>query len=93
MPATKLSPLCDNNTINRHIATTIDAVGQPGFSATLAILCEVASGYDSTFISAFFKDQAPIGLYDNLGPHLSDTSIAPYLQFAYLLDPFHDLFR
>ncbi len=32
-------------------------------------------------------------LFVNLGQVLADAPITPYLEFAYLLDPFHDLFR
>jgi len=85
--------LPDKTSEHARIAAAIDAVGHPGFSQAISGLCEAASGYTSTFISAFFHDHPPTELFDNLSDHLADTSIAPYLDFAYLLDPFHDVFR
>lgn len=75
------------------IARAIDAIGQPEFAPAVAALCQAASGYTSTFISAFFQDHRPVKLFDNLGAAASSATIGPYLDFAYLLDPFHDLFR
>lgn len=79
--------------LNDLLATAVDNIGQSGFTATLAELCEAASGYDSTFIAAYFQDHPPVELFDNLASDLCDTTIAPYLEFAHLLDPFHNLFR
>ena len=93
MPNSANTPLPDQSREHARIADAIDAVGQPEFSQAISCLCEGASGYTSTFISAFFRDHPPTELFDNLSGCLSDTSIAPYLDFAYLLDPFHTLFR
>lgn len=82
-----------NDRLHELIATAIDGIGQPEFAAALAAICETASGYDSSFIAAFFRNHPPVELFDNLTSDASDTTIEPYLEFAYLLDPFHDLFR
>lgn len=76
-----------------RIAAAIDSIGQPQFVSAVAALCQSASGYTSTFISAFFRDQHPVELFDNLGVDASSVTIGPYLAFAYLLDPFYNLFR
>lgn len=78
---------------NTKLARTIDLIGQPQFVESLAELCEGASGYASTFVSAFFTDHPPIAMYDNLGEIESSATIAPYIDFAYVLDPFYNLFK
>ena len=78
---------------NTELAEAIDLIGQPQFLPKLANICEQASGYNSTFISAFFKDHQPVELFDNLGEQHSGLSIPPYIQFAYLLDPFYEIFK
>jgi len=80
-------------TTARLTAEAIEAIGQPGFPAVLAALCEAASGHSSTFVAAYFTGHPPVELFNNLSPKESDTTLTPYLDFAYLLDPFYDLFR
>ncbi|WP_291733395.1 LuxR family transcriptional regulator [Leisingera sp. F5] len=75
------------------LARAIELVGQEGFLAALADLCQSASGYDSTFIAAFFPDHPPVELFDNLSDEYSAATIKPYLDFAYFLDPFYNLFQ
>lgn len=79
--------------VGSRVAVAIGAIGADAFPQAIADLCETASGYSSTFISVFFPDHRPIELFDNLGADVSRATIAPYLEFAYLLDPFHDLYR
>ncbi|QDI77337.1 MULTISPECIES: helix-turn-helix transcriptional regulator [Leisingera] len=74
------------------LARAIELVGQEGFLAALAVLCQSASGYDSTFTAAFFPDHPPVELFDNLPDEHSASTIKPYLDFAYFLDPFYNLF-
>ncbi len=75
------------------IADAIESVGLPAFPAALAALCQHASGHTSTFIAAYFTSHPPVKLFDNLDPKQSATTLSPYLDFAYILDPFYDLFR
>ncbi|UWQ27753.1 helix-turn-helix transcriptional regulator [Leisingera sp. M523] len=75
------------------LARAIKLAGQDGFLAALADLCQSASGYDSTFIAAFFPDHPPMELFDNLSDEYSAATIKPYLDFAYFLDPFYNLFQ
>lgn len=76
-----------------QIARAVDAIGQPGFLGALAELCEAASGFSSTFVSAYFPDHRPVELFDNLEAVDGDATVAPYVDFAYLLDPFYNLYR
>jgi len=75
------------------LAQAIKHVGQPKFLGALAEFCETISGYDSTFIAAYFDGQPPVALFDNLGTVVGERTIKPYLDFAYMLDPFYDLLR
>ncbi|WP_264210181.1 helix-turn-helix transcriptional regulator [Leisingera thetidis] len=75
------------------LARAIELVGQEGFLASLADLCQSATGYDSTFAAAFFPDHPPVELFDNLSDEHSASTIKPYLDFAYFLDPFFNLFQ
>jgi len=76
-----------------RIARAVDLIGQDGFMSALADLCQSASGYDSTFVAAFFTDQSPAVLFSNLNADHGASTIKPYLDFAYLLDPFYNLFQ
>lgn len=75
------------------LAEAIRHVGQAEFLRALAEFCETISGYDSTFIAAYFHDQPPVALFDNLDALTCERTIKPYLDFAYLLDPFYDLLQ
>lgn len=86
-------PLVTPAHLNALTAAVIDAIGQPSFPAALAELCQCASGYDSTLTTAFFDDHRPVELYDNLSAEACSATVGPYLDSAYLLDPFYDLFR
>lgn len=85
--------MIDTSTQNILISECIDAVGLPGFAPAIARLCETASGYTSTLLGAFFEGHPPVILFDNLGDQHCDTTIEPYVAFAYLLDPLYDVFR
>ena len=76
-----------------NLAQAIKHVGQTGFLGTLAEFCETISGYDSTFIAAYFQGQPPVALFDNLDTVFGERTIQPYLDFAYMLDPFYDLLQ
>ena len=42
-------------------------------------------------MAAFFPSHPPVELFDNLDDEYCDATIKPYLDFAYLLDPFYNL--
>ena len=75
------------------LAQAIKHVGQTKFLGALAEFCETISGYDSTFIAAYFHGQPPVALSDTLDTAIGERTIKPYLDFAYLLDPFYDLLQ
>lgn len=88
------SPI-SSDTASHHglVAAAINAIGQPDFPAVLAQLCETASGYGSTFIAAHFTDHRPVELFDTIGDEHIGATVPPYVESAYLLDPYHELFR
>lgn len=75
------------------IAKAVTAVGSDQFAPAIADLCLDLFGYDSLFISVFSNSQPPRQLYSNLDSEASARTIGPYLNFAYLLDPFFELFK
>lgn len=75
------------------LARAIELVGQEGFLAALADLCQSVSGYDSSFAAAYFPDHPPVELFDNLPDEQIASTIKPYMDFAYFIDPFYNLFQ
>ncbi|WP_371225624.1 helix-turn-helix transcriptional regulator [Roseovarius sp. 2305UL8-3] len=75
------------------IARAIELIGQDDFLPALTQLCLKASGYDNAFVAAYFPDHPPVELFDNLGAAEEANTITPYLDFAYLLDPFYTLYQ
>ncbi|WP_299848827.1 helix-turn-helix transcriptional regulator [uncultured Roseovarius sp.] len=75
------------------LAEAVGLVGTSGFPAKLAEICKALSGFESVFACAFFREHAPVVLYNDLKNTEDSAVLAPYLNWAYLLDPLHDLFR
>jgi len=61
--------------------------------AHFARACELVSGYQSALIVWLSDSHRPINLYHDLPPELARESTKPWLEGAYLLDPFYTLFR
>lgn len=78
--------------VMERLAEAVGHVGTSGFPSLLAEICKAASGFESAFICAFFPDHAPVALFDNLRGS-EGAILAPYLSWAYLLDPLHGLYR
>lgn len=76
-----------------HIAKAVAAVGSDQFAPSLANLCLGLFGYDSLFISVFSRNLPPRQLFSNLDAEATERTIGPYLSYAYLLDPFFELFK
>ncbi|MFO1175048.1 MAG: LuxR C-terminal-related transcriptional regulator [Paracoccaceae bacterium] len=76
-----------------HIARAVAAIGSDAFAPALAELCQRVLGQDSLFISVFSGTLPPRQLYSNLDAEATERTIGPYLSYAYLLDPFFELFR
>lgn len=76
-----------------HIAKAVTAVGSEAFAPSLADFFNGLFGYDSLFISVFSGNLPPRQLYSNLDAEATERTIGPYLSYAYLLDPFFELFK
>src|SRR5690606_33874392 len=78
--------------VMEQVGAAVGQVGAAALPALIAEICKTASGFESAFVCAFFPDHAPVALFDDL--QSSESAIlAPYLGWAYLLDPLHDLYR
>lgn len=75
------------------LAELTTCIGSEQFHSQLATSFQSVSGYDSTYIVAFHKGKRPIQIFDNVSKEYKDATAAPYIQGAYLLDPFYVLFR
>ena len=75
------------------LAQAVLAVGTPRFPSLLAEICKKVSGFESVFACAFFPDHAPIVVFDDLETTDGAAVLTPYLNWAYLLDPLHELYR
>lgn len=75
------------------LARAVLAVGTQRFPTELAEICKEATGFESVFACAFFPDHAPIVVFDDLETSDGAAVLTPYLNWAYLLDPLHDLYR
>ncbi len=82
-----------DNGLTVLIARSIDQIGTDEFAKSLAQLCLQPNAFDSIYIAAFFHDNAPCEIFSDLSKADTTTTIAPYLSYAYLLDPFYDLFK
>lgn len=76
-----------------RIARAVTAVGSEAFAPTLAELCLNVFGYDSLFISVFSRNVPPRQLFSNLDAEATRRTVGPYLSYAYLLDPFFELYK
>jgi DNA-binding CsgD family transcriptional regulator len=59
----------------------------------LAAVLETAGEYDSTVFAAFPETGRPIRLYSNLPAHEEETTLRPYFDNTYLLDPWYNMAR
>lgn len=75
------------------LGNLIAAIGDDQFCESLAAPCETLTGYDSTFILAFVRNRKPRLLYNSLNGDDESSSLIPYFDGAYLLDPFYNLYK
>lgn len=76
-----------------YIAKAVTVVGSDGFAPALAELCLGVFGFDSLFIAVFSRNLPPRQLFSNLDAAATQRTIGPYLSYAYLLDPFFELYK
>ena len=76
----------------QSVAAMIKALAEEDFYAHFAQACELVSDYQSAMIVWLGKNHRPINLYHDLPPELAQETTRPWLEAAYLLDPFYTLF-
>ena len=76
-----------------QIAKAVTAIGSESFAPTLADICFDLLGRNSLFVSVFSPGLPPRPLFSNLDATATRQTIDPYLKYAYLLDPFHELYK
>lgn len=75
------------------IARTHDHVGHRDFPKYVSDLCMGAADIDDIFVCEFFKNGRPCQVYDNLDEGDFESTVEPYLRYAWLRDPFYAAFR
>lgn len=73
------------------LAEAIASTGSNECAPALARMLELAGGYESTVIAAFPESGRPIRLYSNLSPEEEETTLRPYFDNTYLLDPWYNM--
>jgi DNA-binding CsgD family transcriptional regulator len=75
------------------LAGVLDALGGNPFPSALAALMEKAAGFETTVIAAFPESGRPVRLFSNLLPADEETTLRPYFDNTYLLDPWYNMAR
>jgi DNA-binding CsgD family transcriptional regulator len=73
------------------LADAIAAVERPELPARLTALIELATAYESAVFVGYFRDGAPRTLSSNLSTDDARRTLDPYLDGAYLLDPWYNM--
>lgn len=76
-----------------QLSRCVDEIGTPDFPREISEFCARLSGAESVFLTAFFDDQKPIPLYADHTEDADKEALKLYLDVAYLLDPFYQLYR
>ncbi|MDF8335922.1 helix-turn-helix transcriptional regulator [Novosphingobium cyanobacteriorum] len=75
------------------LADVLEALGGTDFPTALAQLMQEAGGYETTVIAAFPESGRPVRLFSNLAPEDEETTLRPYFDNTYLLDPWYNMAR
>lgn len=73
---------------NDDLAAAVRMVGQPGFPAALGRALQLVAPFNMINAFGYRGASAPIDLYNEPPPHLTQVIVDAYLTRAYLLDPF-----
>ncbi|MWV27551.1 helix-turn-helix transcriptional regulator [Aurantiacibacter rhizosphaerae] len=74
-----------------QLALAISSVGSTSFGDSLAAMLEGMSGYTSTVVAAFSEGAKPVRLHSDLSPDDEKTTLRPYFDGTYLLDPWYNM--
>lgn len=71
----------------------VNAIGSPQFPQLISECCLRISGAESVFLNAFFLDGAPAPFYASSSQMGDRKNLQLYLDIAYVLDPFYEVFK
>ena len=77
----------------QSLADMVGRIGDDDFCTSFADLCQTLTGYDSTVVIAFVRNEKPTLVFSNLSAQDESPTLGPYFDGAYLLDPFYDLYK
>ncbi|RIV80097.1 LuxR family transcriptional regulator [Aurantiacibacter xanthus] len=77
--------------VSAPLALAISSVGSNGFGERLADMLEGLSGYTSTVVAALSESTKPVRLFSNLNAEEEGTTLRPYFDGTYLLDPWYNM--
>ncbi|MBC2668432.1 LuxR C-terminal-related transcriptional regulator [Novosphingobium piscinae] len=75
------------------LAEVLEALGGSDFAGALARLVQELGAYETTVIAAFPESGRPVRLFSNLQPEDEETTLRPYFDNTYLLDPWYNMAR
>ena len=74
------------------LTMTIESVGQPSFPEALSVFCMGLARAEAAHLSAFFHTSKPLEIFSTRTDEPDNTALETYLDVAFVLDPFHELF-
>ncbi len=82
-----------DNAVLVALAEAITQADNERFSASVAHLIEVATGYESAVFAGYFESGGAVPIYSNLSQDDERRTLDPYFDGAYLLDPWYNMIR
>ena len=77
----------------KALTGAIDTIGSNRFPAHIADILLQSTRFDEVFICVFFKHHKPRQIFCDFSDKNMQLMIDFYLQYAYLLDPFYEIFK
>lgn len=87
-----LSPISLNAVELYQVKACIDALGTDTFPREISRLALLVCDAEAILLCGFFDDASPVALYCNHIDAVYDRIVRPYLEKAYILDPFYERF-
>lgn len=81
------------NRLSAFFHGIISEIGNDSFCAKLAECGQAITGCNSTVIIAFLNKEKPFLLFSNLGQQDYLSTVDPYFDGAYLLDPIYEIYK
>ena len=87
-----MASIVSDQELDVYLVSLIDNLGGNGFYSALGATSKYVTGYESCLLVYFDFEGRPRRLHDDLDLEQQASSIQPYFEGAYLLDPFYALF-